>query len=273
MGVILRKYHGLGNDYLVLEDSSGLPLSAERVVRICDRHTGVGSDGILEPVAAEGADYGLRIWNPDGTTAEKSGNGLRIFSRWLVDQRAAPAEHTISLPCGTVGCTVDAASITVAMGHATFEPAQVPCTEALLDSPIEIAGDGLRATAVGLGNPHCVVLCQEELDKLPWRRWGAALEVSARFPNRTNCQFIRLLSRSRVEARIWERGAGETQASGSSSCAIAAAMVRLDLMDRTVEVVMPGGSLHVQVGANWSLTLTGPVAEVGLIQVDGALLG
>jgi diaminopimelate epimerase len=272
--VITRKYHGLGNDYLVLEDAGGEALTPARVVRICDRHTGVGSDGILERVGADaGADFGLRIWNPDGTTAEKSGNGLRIFSRWLVDHQGAAIDHTISLPCGTVRCQVGPEEITVEMGQATFEPARVPCTEALLDTVIEVAGDTLRATAVGVGNPHCVIRCTEDLDDLPWRRWGAALEISDRFPNRTNCQFVRPISRTQVAARIWERGAGETQASGSSACAVAAAMVRLGLMDKEVEVVMPGGSLHVEVGEDWSITLTGPVAEVGRVEVAASVLG
>ena len=118
-----------------------------------------------------------------------------------------------------------------------------------------------------------MVRCEAALDTLPWRRWGAALEVSDLFPNKTNCQFVQPVSRQVVHARIWERGAGETSASGSSSCAIAAAMVRLDLMDRDVEIVMPGGSLHVCVGTDWSVTLTGPVAEIGQIRVAEALLG
>jgi len=272
--VITRKYHGLGNDYLVLEDAGGVALNPERVVRICDRHTGIGSDGILEPVAADGgADFGLRIWNPDGTTAEKSGNGIRIFARWLVDHRGAALLHTLSLPGCTVACEVGPNEITVQMGQATFVPAEIPCTEALLDTAIEVTGDTLRATAVGLGNPHCVVRCREDLDHLPWRRWGAALEVSDRFPNRTNCQFVRPMSRSKIEARVWERGAGETQASGSSACAVAAAMVRLGHMERSVEVVMQGGSLRVEVGEEWALTLSGPVAEVGRVEVAAALLG
>ena len=271
--MFLRKYHGLGNDYLVLEDAGSSRLCADLVVRICDRHCGVGSDGILEPVSAPGEAYGLRIWNPDGTTAEKSGNGIRIFSRWLVDHRGAPPSHTVCVPGGLVHCTVQPDHITVDMGTATFSPQDIPCTQALLDSPIEVAGDTLIATAVGVGNPHCVVRCEAALDTLPWRRWGAALEVSDLFPNKTNCQFVQPVSRQVVHARIWERGAGETSASGSSSCAIAAAMVRLDLMDRDVEIVMPGGSLHVCVGTDWSVTLTGPVAEIGQIRVAEALLG
>jgi diaminopimelate epimerase len=266
--MILRKYHGLGNDYLVLEEAGGLALNPALVRRICDRHRGPGGDGVLEPRPGDGADYGLRIWNPDGSTAEKSGNGLRIFARWLVDTQGAPEAHTVSLPGGVVRCFVGPTEITIEMGRARFEASEVPCTQRLSQAPVDICGTRLRLNAVGMGNPHCVVFCDGPLDALPWRDWGRTLEVHALFPNRTNVQFVRVLSRSRVAARIWERGAGETQASGSSSCAIAAAAVRLGLCDSSVEIEMPGGVLHVAVGSDWAITLRGPVAEIGQITLD-----
>jgi diaminopimelate epimerase len=270
--VILRKYHGLGNDYLVLEDAAGVALTADLVRRICDRHRGPGSDGVLEPVDGEGADFGLRIWNPDGSTAEKSGNGLRIFARWMVDHRGAALAHSVSLPAGVVQCEVGETDITVQMGQATFEAAEIPCLQSLEHTPAEIDGALLPLTAVGVGNPHCVVFCGDSLDMIPWRRWGQSLETSPLFPNRTNVQFARVMSRSRVAARIWERGAGETQASGSSACAVAAAAVRLDMTDRDVEVAMPGGSLFVRVEPDWNLILRGPVAEIGRITLSARWL-
>lgn len=267
----LVKSHGLGNDYLVL--ATGEPLTPQRVRRLCDRHQGVGGDGILEPVASSRASAGLRIWNPDGSQAEKSGNGLRIFSRYLVDHRGLPASHTIEVPAGVVAATVhDDGTVTVEMGAPTFEPAGIPATRALVDAPISVAGHTLHVTAVGMGNPHCVVLVDPEahLDALPWKTWGAALETDARFPNRTNVQIAAVRSRSRVEARIWERGAGPTLASGSSACAIASTTVRLGLTDRRVEVVSPGGTLHLTVDDD-GVTLRGPVEEVGEITVTLAL--
>lgn len=255
-----RKYHGLGNDYLVMEEGS---LTPERVVAVCDRHRGLGSDGILERLPSTNADVGLRIWNPDGTVAEKSGNGLRIFARWMTEHHSAPDDLTVELPCGIVRCQVDGDNVTVQMGHATFEPSQIPATEEMIFMPKPVADVMLPLTAVGVGNPHCVVFLGTDLDALPWRTWGAALESNPLFPNRTNVQFARVLDARTIEARVWERGAGETQASGSSACAIAAAAVKLDHCEGTIRILMPGGELEVTVGRDYSLILRGPVEYVG----------
>lgn len=283
----LRKYHGLGNDYLVLETAA--PLDEARVRALCDRHRGLGADGVLEPLPIRrgedgrfATNYAVRIWNPDGSRAEKSGNGLRILARWLRDQRAAPPEFSVEIrtfeqAVGRVRCRVEGAAgqgeVEVEMGQARFEPESVPCTRALLDSPVEVMGVTLRLSAVGLGNPHCVVLLDslETLDNAPWRAWGAALEVHPLFPNRTNVQFV-ALDGMVPHARIWERGAGETSASGSSACAIAAVCRRLGRVGEQVVVQMPGGALQVSVDAELSLRLRGPVEEVGSFEPSALLL-
>jgi diaminopimelate epimerase len=241
---------------------------------ICDRHRGVGGDGLLEPFETDAADFGVRIWNPDGSTAEKSGNGLRIFAAWLVDSQHA--ERSMSLWTGAclVTCDVRADDVVAEMGTASFEPASVPTSaeNPLIDTRLSDAWD-LPITAVGVGNPHCVVFCEEPLDTLDWRTWGARLETHALFPHRTNVQFAHIRSSSDVDVRIWERGAGETSASGSSSCAVAAAGVKTGrLAVGTIRVHMPGGVLAVDVRADWSLRLAGPVERVGRIAVDPAWL-
>ena len=207
---------------------------------------------------------------PDGSQAEKSGNGLRIFARWLVEHRDAPSEFTVEVPAGVVRCRVDEASglVTVEMGVATLEPETVPCSVRLRDTAVEVHGSTLRLTAVGMGNPHCVAIVDEtDLDALPWRDWGRSLEVDPRFPNRTNVQVARVIDRANLEARIWERGAGETLASGSSACAVAVAARVLDHVDGDVTVHMPGGTLRVQVGVDLAVVQTGPVEEVASVLV------
>lgn len=271
----LRRYHGLGNDYLVLE-APGPPLHPAVVQRVCDRHLGVGADGILEPIQGGDGAHGLRIWNPDGSQAEKSGNGLRIYARWLVEQRAADPDLLVELPRDRVRCQVlgragAARPVRAEMGRPSFVPADIPCGAALLDAPVEVDGHPLRLTAVGLGNPHCVVLVDGDLDLLPWRRLGALLERLPLFPNRSNVQFARILAAGRVEARIWERGAGETMASGSSACAIVAAGRRLGRLDTSVAVVMPGGVLQVDDDPARGLILEGPIDEVGVVEVSAEL--
>lgn len=263
------KSHGLGNDYLTLHHST-LPLTPTRVQHLCDRHRGPGSDGILEPLPSEAADYGLRIWNPDGSQAEKSGNGLRIFARYLFDHHNASADFTVEVPAGVVRCQIESDAVRVEMGQATFVPEEIPCTQRLDRSTIPVRGALLEVTAVGVGNPHCVIWFDEIviLDQHPWRLWGELLERHVAFPNRTNVQFAKRIGPNAAEIRIWERGAGETAASGSSACAVAAVAVHLgELPAGTVAVHMPGGQLDVDVDEQMNLVLRGPVEEVCAITI------
>lgn len=255
---MLFKAHGLGNDYLVLVE--GGPMTPERVRSLCDRHTGCGGDGILEPWTSAVADHGLRIWNPDGSLAEKSGNGLRIFAWWLSTWRGAGHAFTVGVhdpkggPDAVVTCDIDGTEVTVDMGAATVGG---------VDVPFVVDGAELRAVLVDVGNPHCVIFVDQDPDALPWRRWGELLEQHEAFPRRTNVQVARVLAADRVELRIWERGAGPTLASGSSSCAVAAAAVHTGRCDAgAITLVMPGGTLSVEVGA--TLRLKGPVAPVAV---------
>jgi diaminopimelate epimerase len=260
------KSHGLGNDYLVA-DPAELPveLSPARVRLICDRHHGVGSDGILVLAEARGdAEYGLRILNPDGSEAEKSGNGIRIFAKWLYDTgRARRKAFPVEMLGGTVHVELEVAderatSVTANMGRPTFR-------EDL--RTIEHGSQVLPVVALTIGNPHCVVV-RDHLDVADLRWFGPLIERHPAFPNRTNVQLARPVARDRVEALIWERGAGETLASGSSACAVAAACHRLGLVDEQVTVAMPGGELSVRVDPGGDLWMRGPVEEIALITLS-----
>ncbi len=226
---------------------------------------------------AVGADFGLRIYNPDGSVAEISGNGLRIFAHWLHHRRGAPARFTVSTAGRVVTCQVADDMVTVDMGAATFIPAQVPvaASQPFIEAPlpVEITGPGgpvLRATAVGLGNPHCVVFVDGHPDELPWRSWGARLEVHPLFPNRTNVQFAQVLAPDHIRIRIHERGAGPTLASGSSACGVAAAALRTGRGAASVQIEAPGGSLRVRIDPDWQIQLQGPVEVVGSFEPSPA---
>lgn len=267
----LFKAHGLGNDYLVLETSEAM--DSARVRWICDRNKGVGADGVLEPRPSRVADHGLRIWNPDGSTAEKSGNGIRIFAHWCWMQGAGSA-FTVDTGSAVVHCEVlSPGSIRVEMGQASVDPAAVGLDESRpwVDHELDLGEGQVRpATAISIGNPHCVLFSSAaDLEDEPWRLWGAALEVDPRFRRRTNVQLARVLSARSLEIRIHERGAGPTLASGSSSCAVVAASV---LTGRTQpgrhEVMMPGGRLQVSCTQDLRMTLTGPVAEIGRFEIS-----
>jgi len=267
------KSHGLGNDYIVMDarDLPG-PLTPAQAARICHRNRGAGSDGILLLVPAwAGADFGLRIYNPDGSEAEKSGNGLRIFAKYLWDHgRAQGPTFTVDTLGGRVECHCHLAGgrvleVTVEMGTCTFRAPEIPMqgpTGEAVGVPLPVEGEPLRVTAVSVGNPHCVVFT-DRLDEGEVRRLGPLIEHHPAFPNRTNVQFARVRSPREVEILIWERGAGYTLASGSSSCAVACAAVRTGQCQAgPITVRMPGGTLTVDVRPDWSVRLRGPVEEV-----------
>jgi diaminopimelate epimerase len=269
MSIAFVKYHGLGNDYLVVEPGAiQQPLTADLARFICDRHYGVGGDGILfGPLPTDKANFGLHIFNPDGSEAEKSGNGLRIFSRYLWDHGwVGDAPFTVETPGGTVRCLVQKGGrvVQVEMGRASFASPLIPVAgppREVIDEPIEVSGQILRCCAVTLGNPHCVIL-DGEVSAEEAHRLGPLIENHPSFPKRTNVQFLKVIDRANLRIEIWERGAGYTLASGSSSCAATAAAYRLGWCDPKVTVHVPGGSLLVEIAGNGMITLTGPVVKV-----------
>jgi diaminopimelate epimerase len=265
------KSHGLGNDYIVLDQAQlSSPLTPEAVRTICDYHFGVGSDGILLVVPGAEAEFGVRIFNPDGSEAEKSGNGIRILAKFLYDHGYAPRpEFTISTLGGLVRARLDldgdrVRMITAEMGRATFVSTEIPVAgprREVVRETLAVDDQRLTVTCVSVGNPHCVIFT-DTLDVEEVKRLGPKIERHPSFPNRINVQFAKLLGRDRVSILIWERGAGYTLASGTSSCAVAAACVKNGLTDRTVTIESPGGALAVSIADTWGLTLTGPVSEI-----------
>ncbi|MCX5879910.1 MAG: diaminopimelate epimerase [Deltaproteobacteria bacterium] len=263
------KYHALGNDYLVLNpsDLEG-ELDSFQIQRICHRNFGVGSDGILlGPLETQEGDFGLRIFNPDGSEAEKSGNGLRIFSRYLWDQGLVKDKpFTVMTPGGMVESRVQdrGRSVTVQMGQVRFDSTLIPVKgkpREVLNETMVLDGKELRFCAATVGNPHCVVL-KDEVSEEEARQWGPLIERDPRFPNRTNVQFMKVLDHSNIQIEIWERGAGYTLASGSSSSAAAAVAHRLGFCDDHVTVHMPGGELDIRISEDFSIRMTGPVTKI-----------
>ncbi len=274
------KYHALGNDYLVLDikDAPRPPKRAD-IVRICHRNFGLGSDGILYgPLKAKNADFGLRIFNPDGSEAEKSGNGLRIFARYLWDRKRVKGKpFTIQTPGGVVSCQVGAGAkqITIEMGRVSFHSKDIPVNvrppREMLDQEIEVVGRKFRYCAATVGNPHCVLPLEKISPELA-HQFGPLIETHALFPNRTNVQFWKVLDRKNIQLEIWERGAGYTLASGSSSSAAAAVARRIGACDGDITVHMPGGKLKIKVADDYAITMTGPATRVGEYYLDAESL-
>ena len=253
------KSHGLANDYIVM-DPKDLPfaLTPDAVRLICDRNRGVGSDGILVVSPGQGADFGVRILNPDGSEAEKSGNGVRIFAKFLREHGYTTKDRfTLHTLGGRVTCVLEheqgrVAQITVDMGKARIDDAL---------TSIDVDGRRIDVVSVNVGNPHCVVIVPD-VSKVDVRGLGPKIETHKAFPNRTNVQFAQVRSRKEIQIEIWERGAGYTLASGSSSCAVAAACRHKGLVDDAVTMTMPGGQLGISIAADGEIRMRGPVEEI-----------
>ncbi|MEX0332300.1 MAG: diaminopimelate epimerase [Puniceicoccaceae bacterium] len=269
------KYHALGNDYLVLDpvDAPELPQATD-IQTICHRNFGLGSDGILYgPLPSEKADFGLRILNPDASEAEKSGNGLRIFARYLRDTGKVGTEpFTVDTLGGVVTCVVneDGSSITVDMGTVSFAADVIPVDGFegdVVDKTIELEGKVYPMYAATIGNPHCV-LPMDEVDKAIACELGPLIENHPIFPNRTNVQFLKVLDERNIQIEIWERGAGYTLASGSSSSAAGAVARRMGAVGSDITVHMPGGMIQLQIDDGFSVRMTGPATRVGAYDLD-----
>ncbi len=263
------KYHALGNDYLVMDPKDlPAPLTVQQVKTICHRNFGIGSDGILlGPLPSTKAPFGLRIYNPDGSEAEKSGNGLRIYSRYLWDRKlVCTEEFAIETPGGVVKSTVfdNGRMVRVEMGKVSFTSDKIPVTgpgREVLNEKITVGGREFTYCAATVGNPHCVLPLNEINSELA-HKFGPLLETHPNFPKRINVQFLKVLDRANIQIEIWERGAGYTLASGSSSSAAASVAHKLGLCDRSITVHMPGGKLAIEIGNDFDILMTGPVTKV-----------
>lgn len=264
------KGHGLGNDYLVLEEGSGLRLDARAVIGVCHRHRGVGSDGVVVLMRGSGEPWRLRMFNPDGSEFERSGNGLRILASHLFRTgRVGHDPFQVEVGGDRIIMAVHPGSsegpfdVSVEMGPARFGPQAVGLRSDSEDPRLVHPAFGLADfESVSVGNPHSV-LFPEDLESAYVEEMGAFLASNPAFAAGTNVQFVRRTGPDALEIRIWERGVGPTSASGTSACAAAAAAVRRKLLDPGwIGVEAPGGTLSVRVGDDWRLTLRGPVEAV-----------
>jgi diaminopimelate epimerase len=266
------KSHGLGNEYIVLDaDNIDFELTKQAIQRLCNIHFGIGSDGIVLKVPSNKAEFGFRIYNPDGSEAEKSGNGLRIFCKYLFDYHFTNSKtFTVETLGGIVKGEIikvdngKATMISVDMGKAIFKCKDIPVNsekEEFIGETIRVGDTDFEVNCVSVGNPHCVIIKNELIDE-EIKIYGPLLENHSLFPNRINVQFAKVLSRNEARILIWERGAGFTLASGSSSCAVACVLVKKGLIDRDITIRMKGGMLKIQIDENWNIRMTGEVREI-----------
>jgi diaminopimelate epimerase len=245
------KWHGLGNDYLLVQRADlDAPLQPEQVRRLCDYHFGVGSDGVLEVVSANGAEAEVVIWNPDGSTAELSGNGTRIAARWLARRSGVD----------TVRISVGPREVIARMRGGLQVEMDMGAVDVGDPEDLEVGGEVVEFTPASVGNPHAVV--QREPDREALLRLGPLIENHERFPDRTNVQLVRVDGPTELTVGVWERGAGKTLSSGTSAVACAAVAVARGWCTSPVTVHLAGGDLVVELDGDWNARLTGPAQEI-----------
>lgn len=274
--IIFSKYHALGNSYLVVPpDAVPTDLPAFAALA-CDVRRGIGSDGLLlGPLPSTAADFRLRIFNPDGSEAERSGNGLRIFCRHLWDKMlVSAAPFSVETLGGVVRAEIldEGKQVRVEMGQVRFASKDVPVAgppRDVLQEDIILEGRAFKFSAATVGNPHCVVLLDRPTEA-DARKFGPLLESHPLFPERTNVQFMRIIDRANIQIEIWERGAGYTYASGSSSCASAAVAYKLGLCDSDITAHMRGGEILISLDPDFNVVMIGPVVHVchGVIEAE-----
>ncbi len=275
MTLEFTKYHGLGNDFILIDNrATSTPLvTPEQAMELCDRHFGIGADGVIFalPGLPDGTDYTMRIYNSDGSEPEMCGNGIRCLARFLVNLEAkpltAPVSYRISTLAGMMTPEVQPdGQVRVDMGEPRLLAAEIPTTlapaeEKVINQPLEVAGQTWLVTGVSMGNPHCITFV-EEVAAIPLATLGPQFEHHLVFPQRTNTEFVQILRPDYVKMRVWERGAGATLACGTGACATVVAGVLTGRCDRRTTVELPGGCLEIEWALDGRLYMSGPAQAV-----------
>ena len=272
MAIAFSKYHGLGNDCILIDNRQSLEpiLTSEQAVKWCDRNFGIGADGVIFLLNDPNGEHRMRIFNSDGSEPEMCGNGIRCLGKFMQDLGLATVagKYSVHTGAGLIVPQMDAdGQVTVDMGKPFLNASEIPTTlgesdRKVVDFPLEVGGKTWNVTTVSMGNPHCMVFV-DNVDSIPLAEIGVLFEHHPVFPNRTNTEFVEVVNRGYVKMRVWERGAGATLACGTGACATVVAGVLNDLCDRTCTVNLPGGDLKI----HWSETsdrilMTGPAEMV-----------
>lgn len=276
MATQFAKYHGLGNDFILIDNrqSSEPCLTPEQAVHWCDRHFGIGADGVIFALPGQdGTDYTMRIFNSDGSEPEMCGNGIRCLARFIAELEGNQAEsisiaYRIHTPAGVITPKLQPdGTVTVDMGQPRLLAGEIPTTllaasEKVVNQPLEVAGQTWEVTCVSMGNPHCITFV-DDVATVPLEVIGPQFEHHPAFPQRINTEFIQVVDRSYLKMRVWERGAGITLACGTGACASLVAAVLTGRSSHQATVELPGGCLSIEWSeADQRLYMTGPAEKV-----------
>lgn len=273
MPIEFAKYHGLGNDFILIDNrhSSEPVITPEQAVDLCDRHFGIGADGVIFALPGQNdTDYTMRIFNSDGSEPEMCGNGIRCLAKFIADLEGSEAktQYPIHTLAGVITPELRSdGQVKVDMGVPRLLAAEIPTTLAAADAkaidvPIEVADRSWSVTCVSMGNPHCITFV-EDVAAVALETVGPQFEHNQAFPQRTNTEFIQVVRSDYVKMRVWERGAGVTLACGTGACAAVVAGVLVGKCDRATAVELPGGVLEIEwAEVSGRIYMTGPAQRV-----------
>ena len=245
MGIKFEKWQGLGNDFVILFDDIA---TSDLAIKMCDRNFGVGADGLFCPTKSDIADISWKFFNSDGTIAQMCGNGIRCFAKFVRNHGFIDKDKfSVETLAGVVTPEIlDSGNVLVDMGEPIIEPALIPV---VAENSLDFQVQGYSACAVSMGNPHCVIFSEEDSEILA-KAFGPSIEIDPIFPQRTNVEFVNILSSNRIKMNVWERGCGITLACGTGACASVVAGVRRGLINNVCDVVLPGGVLNIDYREN-----------------------
>ncbi|MEG3969409.1 diaminopimelate epimerase [Microcoleus sp. T2B6] len=273
MPIEFAKYHGLGNDFILIDNrhSSEPAITPEQAVDLCDRHFGIGADGVIFALPGQNdTDYTMRIFNSDGSEPEMCGNGIRCLAKFIADLDGSEAktQYRIHTLAGVISPELRSdGQVKVDMGVPRLLAAEIPTSLAasdakVIDVPIEVADKSWSVTCVSMGNPHCITFV-EDVAAIALETVGPQFEHNKAFPQRTNTEFIQVVRSDYVKMRVWERGAGVTLACGTGACAAVVAGVLVGKCDRATAVELPGGVLEIEwAEVSGRIYMTGPAQRV-----------
>jgi len=278
MRLDFAKYEGIGNDFIIINNMEGtVSLNPEQIARLCDRNFGIGADGLIFARPSQIADFFMDYYNSDGSIAEMCGNGIRCYAKYLHDERLTD-KNAINIETRAGIKVIDlifdgdsASGARVDMGEPVLEASRVPVaseSKQVVNQQLSVDGTSFSATCVSMGNPHCIMFV-EDVKSAPVKELGPKVEKSDYFPQKTNVEFVKVISEDEIELRVWERGCGETLACGTGACATLVACALNDMTGRFATIHLPGGDLKITWEENNHVILEGPANRVftGMINV------
>lgn len=257
MKIKFEKWHGLGNDFIILTENEA---TSELAVKLCDRKFGIGADGLFSAKKTDEADIAWDFYNSDGSIAEMCGNGIRCFAKYAYEKGLVKTKKfKVMTKKGIVIPEImENGDVRVDMGEPVFEAEKIPVK---VINPMDFEVEGYKASAVSMGNPHCLIFVETD-GKISAETDGSKIETSLLFPQKTNVEFINVLNKNKIKVNVWERGCGITLACGTGACASVAAGVKKGMLADKVEVILPGGTLNIEYKGEGSIYMTGAAVKV-----------